>query len=339
MISSLLHSLVSAFKTRRSLALENLALRQQLAVLQRSAKRPRVSNVDRGFWVLLRRIWTDWDSVLVIVKPETVVRWHRAGFRRYWTWKSRRRRPGRPSVAPEVRELIRDISRSNPLWGAPRVHGELMKLGISISQAAVSKYMVRDRKPPSQTWRSFLDNHLADLVSIDFFTVPTATFRVLFVFVVLSHERRRIVHFNVTEHPSAEWTAQQMVNAFPWDTASRYLIRDRDQIYGGYFIRRVTGFGIEQVLTAPRSPWQSPYVERVIGSIRRECLDHLIVLNEQHLRRLLREYVDYYHACRTHLALEKDAPSSRPVEPPVLGKVKAIRKVGGLHHHYRRLAA
>ena len=339
MISSLLHSLVSAFETRRSLALENLALRQQLAVLQRSAKRPRVSNVDRGFWVLLRRIWPDWNSVLIIVKPETVVRWHRAGFRRYWTWKSRPRRPGRPSVAPEVRELIRDMSRSNPLWGAPRVHGELMKLGITISQAAVSKYMVRDRKPPSQTWRSFLDNHLADLASIDFFTVPTATFRVLFAFVVLSHERRRIVHFNVTEHPSAEWTAQQMVNAFPWDTAPRYLIRDRDQIYGGYFSRRVTGLGIEQVLTAPRSPWQSPYVERVIGSFRRECLDHVIVLNEQHLRRLLREYVDYYHACRTHLSLEKDAPSSRPVEPPVLGKVKAIRKVGGLHHHYRRLAA
>jgi transposase InsO family protein len=231
------------------------------------------------------------------------------------------------------------MSRLNPLWGAPRVHGELMKLGISISQAAVSKYMVRDRKPPSQTWRSFLDNHLGDLVSIDFFTVPTATFRVLFVFVVLSHERRRIVHFNVTEHPSEEWTAQQMVNAFPWDTAPRYLIRDRDPIYGGYFNRRVTGLGIKQVLTAPRSPWQSPYVERVIGSIRRECLDHLIVLNDQHLRRLLREYVDYYHACRTHLSLEKDAPCSRPVEPPVLGKVRAIRKVGGLNHHYRRLAA
>ena len=264
MISSLLRSLVSAFKTRRSLALENLALRQQLAVFQRSAKRPRISNVDRGFWVLLRRIWPDWDSVLIIVKPETVVRWHRAGFRRYWTWKSRRRRPGRPSVALEVRELIRDMSRSNPIWGAPRVHGELMKLGLSISQAAVSKYMVRDRKPPSQTWRSFLDKHLADLVSIDFFTVPSATFRVLFVFVVLSHERRRIVHFNVTEHPSAEWTAQQMVNAFPWDTAPRYLIRDRDQIYGGDFSRRVTGLFIKQVLTAPRAPWQSVLAQRLI---------------------------------------------------------------------------
>jgi len=219
------------------------------------------------------------------------------------------------------------------------VHGELMKLGISISQAAVSKYMVRHRKPPSQTWRSFLDNHLRDLVSIDFFTVPTATFRVLFVFVVLCHDRRRIVHLNVTDHPSAEWTAQQMVDAFPWDTAPRYLLRDRDQIYGGYFDRRVEGLGIEQVLSAPRSPWQNPFVERIIGSIRRECLDHVIVLDERHLRRILREYVDYYHSCRTHLSLQKDAPVSRPVEPPEMGNVTATPKVGGLHHQYTRLAA
>jgi hypothetical protein len=216
-------------------------------------KRARLSDVDRGFWVLLRRIWTDWERVLVIVKPETVIRWHRAGFKRYWTWKSRRRRSGRPGVAPEVRKLIREMCRANPVWGAPRVHGELVKLGISISQAAVSKYIVRHRKPPSQTWRSFLDNHVKDLVSIDFFTLPTATFRVLFVFVVLRQDRRRLVHFNVTEHPSAEWTAQQIVEAFPWDTAPRYLIRDRDQNYGAYFDRRVTGLGIQQVLTAPRS--------------------------------------------------------------------------------------
>ena len=252
MISSLVPALISAFKARRELALENVALRQQLAVLRRSVKRPRLSNVDRVFWVLLRRIWTDWESVLVIVKPETVIRWHRCGFRRYWTWKSRRRRPGRLGVAPEIRELIRNMSRANPLWGAPRVHGELAKLGISISQAAVSKYMVRHRTPPSHTWRSFLDNHAKDLVSLDFFTLPTATFKVLFVFIVLRHDRRRIVHFNVTEHPSAEWTAQQMVDAFPWDTAPRYLVRDRDQTYGAYFDTRVDGLGMEQVLTAPR---------------------------------------------------------------------------------------
>ena len=231
------------------------------------------------------------------------------------------------------------MSRSNPLWGAPRVHGELMKLGISISQAAVSKYMVRHRKPPSQAWRSFLDNHVKDLVSVDFFTLPTATFRVLFVFIVLRHDRRRIVHFNVTDHPSAEWTAQQIVDAFPWDTAPRYMLRDRDGIYGRYFNRRVAGLGVEQVLTAPRSPWQSPYVERVIGSIRRECLDHVIVLDERHLRRILRDYIDYYHSCRTHLSLEKDAPKPRPIESQVIGPVTTVPKVGGLHHYCTRLAA
>ena len=188
------------------------------------------------------------------------------------------------------------------------MHGELAKLGISISQAAVSKYMIRHPKPPSQTWRSFLDNHVEDLVPIDFFTLPTATFRILFVVIILRHDRRRIVHFNVTEHPSPEWTAQQIVDAFPWDTA-------------------------------PRSPWQSPYVERVIGSIRRECLDHVIVLDERHLRRILREYVDYYHSYRTHLSLEKDAPEQRPVQWPSMGRVTAIPKVGGLHHYYSRLAA
>ena len=230
--------------------------------------------------------------MLVIVKPETVVRWHRAGFRRYWTWKNRKRRPGRPGVALEVRELIRDMSQANPLWGAPRVHGELTKLGISIFQAAVSKYMIRHRKPPPQTWRSFLDNHVKDLVSVDFFTLLTATFRVLFI--VLRHDRRRIAHFNATDRPSAEWTAQQIVDAFPWESAPRFMLRERDGVYDRYFSQRVAGIGVDEVRTSPRSPWQNPYVERLIGSIRRECLDHVIVLDERHLRRILREYVDYY---------------------------------------------
>ena len=339
MIWSLLRSLISAFNTRRSLALENLALRQQLVVLQRSVKRPRLSNVDRCFWVWLRRVWTDCDSVLLIVKPETVVRWHRAGFRRYWTWKSRKRRPGRPGVAPEIRELIRTMSGSNPLWGAPRVHGELMKLGISISQAAVSKYMVRHRKPPSQTWRSFLDNHVKDLVSVNVFTLPTATLR---FYSSLSFSVTIVVGSFISTSRTIllqEWTAQQMVEAFPWDSAPRYLLRDRDRIYGRYFNRRVAGLSIRQVLTAPRSPWQSPYVERVVGSIRRECLDHVIVLNERHPTRILREYIDYYHSCRTHLSLEKDAPEPRVVESPEMGRVTAVPKVGGLHHYYTRLAA
>ena len=320
MIRSLLCSLRSAFKTRRGLALENPALRQQLAVLQQAVKRPRLSQGDRWFWVLLRRIWAEWNQVLLIVKPETVVRWHRAGFRRYWTWKSRRRRPGRPGVAPEIFDLILRISTANPLWGAPRVHGELLKLGISIAQATVSKYLVRHRTPPSQTWRSFLKNHVPDLVSIDFFTVPTATFRVLFVFVVLRHDRRRIVHVNVTEHPSAAWTAQQIVEAFPWDSAPRYLLRDRDGVYGPSFTQRVVALGIQPVRTAPRSPWQNPFVERVIGSLRRECLDHLIVLDERHLTRMLREYVDDSHACRTHWT------KTRVSSPQVVRSCRAVER-------------
>ena len=339
MISTFLRSLLSAFKTRRALSLENLALRQQVAVLRRSVTRLRLSNVDRVFWVLLFRIWKDWRRALVIVKPETVTRWHRSGFKRYWTWKSRKRGPGRPVIDPDIRTLIRTMCEANVTWGAPRIHGELTKLGIQVSQAALSKYMIRHPKPSSPCWRSFLNNHVLDLVSVDFFTVPTATFRVLFVFVVLAHDRRRVVHFNVTEHPSAEWTAQQIVNAFPWDSAPSYLLRDRDGIFGSYFARRVAGLGVKQVLSAPRSPWQNPFVERIIGSIRRECLDYMIILDEQHLRRILRSYFDYYHSCRTHLSLEKDAPDSRPVEPSEMGKVVAIPKVGGLHHHYTRLAA
>jgi len=231
------------------------------------------------------------------------------------------------------------MSRANPLWGAPRIHGELLKLDIHLSQATVSKYMIRHRKPPSQSWKTFLKNHAPDLVSIDFLTVPTATFRILYVFLVLSHERRSVLHFAITDHPTAEWTAQQMVEAFPYDTAPRYVLRDRDKIYGSEFRRRVDGMGIEQVCTAPRSPWQNPYVERIIGSIRRECLDHLIILNATHLHRILRSYLAYYHGCRTHLSLDKDAPERRAKESPEMGKVNAIPPVGGLHHRYTRRAA
>jgi transposase InsO family protein len=215
----------------------------------------------------------------------------------------------------------------------------LLKLGIDISQATVSKYMIRHRQPPSQGWRTFLDNHVADLVSIDFFTVPTVTFRVLFVFVILAHERRRIIHFNVTESPGAKWTAQQIVEAFPWDTAPRYLLRDRDGIYGHEFTNRVDHMGITEVKTAPRSPWQNPYVERMIGTLRRDCLDHVIVVSENHLPRILRDYLAYYHGCRTHLSLEKDSPEPRRVELPDQGKIVEFPMVGGLHHRYARLAA
>ncbi len=337
MIALLLGTAAAVMKSRQALILENLALRHQIGVLRRSVKQPRLKPSDRGLWVLLSRIWGGWERSLVLVKPETVIRWHRKGFRLYWKWKSRGL--GRPRVSPEIRDLIRQMCRANPLWGAPRIHGELLKLGIEISQAAVSKYVVRHRRPPSQTWRAFLTNHARDIVSVDFFTVPTATFRVLFVFVMMSNERRRVVHFNVTTAPSAAWTGQQVVEAYPWEAAPRFLLRDRDGISGTDFVRRAKGLGIEQVVISARSPWQSPYVERVIGSIRRECLDHVIVLSEKQLRRVLRSYIAYYHGSRTHLGLEKDCPETRPVEPPHLGVIGAEPRVGGLHHRCFRGAA
>ncbi len=278
-------------------------------------------------------------SALVIVKPDTVIAWHRQGFRLFWTWKVRRGKTGRPSVPKDVRDLIRKMSRENPLWGAPRIHGELLKLGIDIGETSVGKYMVRQRKPPSQTWRTFLENHVKTMVSVDFFTVPTIRFQVLYVFLVLAHERRRIVHFNVTAHPTAEWTAQQLREAFPYDQIPGYLLRDRDGIFGRAFREDVKAMGIEEVLSAPRSPWQRAYVERVIGTIRRECLDHVIVFNEASLYRQMKSFVAYYHDSRTHLSLEKDAPESRPVQAADAGEIVSLPQLGGLHHRYERRAA
>jgi len=323
----------------RELALENLALRQQLVVMKRKCPRPRLRRVDRLFWVWLSRVWRNWRQAVVIVKPETVVNWHRRGFRLFWTWISRRRRSSRPGVNPEVRDLIRKMAAANPLWGAPRIHGELLRLGIEVSERTVSRFLPRHRKPPSQTWRAFLNNHVKDLVSIDFFTVPTATFRVLFVLIVLAHHRRRLIHFNVTENPTAAWTGQQIVEAFPEDTIPPYLIRDRDRIYGDDFRSRVRGLGIQEVMIAPQSRWQNPFAERLVGSIRRECLDHVIVLGQRHLRKILQIYFDYYRQSRTPLSLAKDAPASRRVQPPELGKVVELPQVGGLHHRYERRAA
>ena len=339
MITLILIGLLRGVRTQRSLVLENLALRHQLVVLQRTAPRPRLRTADRLFWVLLSRLWAGWTDAISVVQPATVIRWHRTGFKLFWAWKSRRTGPGRPAVAPEVRALIRHMSRANPLWGAPRIHGELQKLGLEISQAAVSKYLGRRSTPPSQTWRTFLDNHLQTLVSVDFFVVPTVMFKVLFVFVVLAHERRRVVHINVTDAPTAQWTAQQLVEAFPWETAPRYLLRDRDAVYGVAFSRRAQSMGIHEVKTAARSPWQNPYVERLIGTLRRECLDHVVVLNETHLRRLLREYLIYYHGARTHLSLAKDAPEPRRVERLDEGRIVETPMAGGLHHRYGRRAA
>ena len=280
-----------------------------------------------------------WRPPLLILTPETVLRWQRRRFRAHWTRRSGRPRPGRPPISAETAALIGTMAATNPLWGAPRIHGELRKLGLAVAERTVSRLMPKRRAPPSQTWRTFLANHVRDLVSLDFFTVPTAGLRVLFVLVVLAHHRRRVVHFNVTEHPTAHWTAQQIVDAFPNDSAPSYLLRDRDHAYGPAFRQRVKGMGIAEVLTAPSSPWQNPFAERLIGSIRRECLDHVLVLSERHLRRVLARYFSYYHRARTHLALDKDAPDVRPVELSDVGRIVEILEVGGLHHRYVRQAA
>ncbi len=324
---------------RRQLALENLALRQQLAVYKRMARRPKLRRSDRLFWVWLARVWVGWRQSLVIVTPDTVLRWQRRRFREHWTKLSRRPTRGRPRVDPEITALVIQMAAANPLWGAPRIHGELLKLGIHVAERTVSRLLPKRRTPPSQTWRTFLTNHVRDLVSIDFFIVPTVRLRVLFAFVVLAHDRRRVLHFNVTEYPTAAWTAQQIVNAFPDDSAPSFLLRDRDSIYGDAFRQRVKGMGIGEVLTAAHSPWQNPFAERLIGSIRRECLNHVLVLGERHLRRTLTRYFAYYHRARTHLSLDKDAPDGRPVERRDLGRVIPIPEVGGLHHRYVRRAA
>jgi len=331
----------SLLVTQRELALENLALRHQVAVLKRTVgtRRPQLNRWDRGLWVVLSRWWTGWQQALAIVQPSTVVRWHRDAFRRFWSKKSRAGRGGRPTLDRELRQLIRRMSKANPTWGAPRIRNELAKIGIEVSCSTAAKYLFRSRKPPSPTWRSFLDNHIKTLVSLDFFVVPTATFRVLFVLLILAYDRRRVVHLHVTADPSAEWTACQLVQAFPDETAPRYLLRDRDGVYGKAFRRRVKNLGIQEVLTAARSPWQSPYVERLVGSVRRDCLDHVIVLNEQHLRRILRRYFDYYGRWRCHLSLQGDAPEPRAVHGPELGRVIELPEVGGLHHRYVREAA
>ena len=272
------------------------------------------------------------------MQPETVIKWHRKGFKLYWKWKSRAGKPGRPRIERKIRDLIRRMSRENPTWGAPRILSELLLLGHGVAEGTVAKYMVRTRKPPSQTWRTFLDNHVGDIAACDFFTIPTVTFRVLYVFIVLRHDRRRLVHFNGAAHSCAQRIAQQIVNDFPDEETPCFLIRGRDGIYGDYFKDCVKILGIEEVPIAPRSPWQNPYCERLIGSIRRECLDHVIVLNEAHLKRILSSYFRYYHDSRPHLSLDHNSPTPREVEAPALGEVISIPKVGGLHYRYSRAA-
>jgi transposase InsO family protein len=304
------------FRSRLELMVENVALRQQLAVFKQKRSRPALRPADRAFWVLLRQVWRDWANALILVQPDTVVDWQRQGFRLFWRWISSSKRAGRPRIPREVQELIRRMARENG-WGAPRIHGELLKLGVEIDERTVSRYLVRGRTSPDkvQSWLAFLRNHRDSLVGMDFFTVPTVTFRILWVFVVLHHERRRILHFGVTDHPDASWITQQLREAFPLDTAPRYAILDRDGKYGHEVPSALQSMGVKPVRTAPRSPWQNPYVERFGGTLRRELLDKIIVFNQTQLHRVVSQFVTYYHEDRCHLGLDKDAPEPRVVRP------------------------
>ncbi len=330
-----LAGLALPFKSKGRLEAENAILRQQIMVLRRQVHgRVKLTNLDRAILVQLYR-WFPWVlRALVIVRPATVIRWHRAGFRAYWRWKSRRR-GGRPRVHSELRMFIRQISLDNPLWGAPRIHGELLKLGYEVAQSTVAKYMIRRRGRPGQDWRTFLRNHAPDAAAIDLFVVPTLGFKLLYVLLIARLDRRELVWLNVTAHPTAEWIAHQITEAFPWDEAPLYLIRDNDALYGSAFRRRLRAMGIRDRPIAPGSPWQNGIVERLIGSIRRECLHHVLIFGEAHLRHILREYRSYYNEVRTHRSINKDAPISRPVQRA--GSIVSRSILGGLHHQYARV--
>jgi putative transposase len=322
-----------------ALAVEIIALRQQLATFKARDRQPRIRPADRAFWVVLRRVWARWADALVIVKPETVVRWHRAGFKLYWNWISRRgRRTGRPPVDAEIRELIRKMATENG-WGAPRIQGELAMLGFDVSERTVSRYLrpLRRRPQARQSWLTFLRNHREVIAAIDLFVVCTATFRLLYVVFLIRHGRRQIVHFNVTEHPTAAWVVQQIREAFPFDTAPRHFIFDRDSTFSAEVVATVKAIGAKPIRTAYRAPWQNGVAERWVQTARRDLLDHVVVLNERHLVRLLREFVEgYYHPDRTHLGQGKETPARRAVEhrPSPGAKVMALPRVGGLHHRY-----
>src|SRR6202158_4925754 len=291
--------LASRFKARATLEAENLVLRQQLNVLRRrTPKRPHLNNTDRFLFVWLYRWFPSVLEVVAIVRPGTIIRWHRAGFCAYWRWRSRDR-VGRPKISAELRTLIGEMRRANPLWGAPRIHGELLKLGFDIAQSTVARYMCRRSWPPSQGWRTFLSNHTDGIAAVDLFVLPTIAFQILYCLVVIRHGRRLWISFGVTANPTAEWISRQIIEAFRWDQAPRHLIRDRDASYGPIFVRRLRAMGIRDRPIAPRSPCQNAYVERLIGSIRRECLDHMIAFGEAHLRRIVGAYAAYYNETRT----------------------------------------
>lgn len=337
-VSAVVAYIGAHFAARHRLALEIAALRQQLAVFKRKQPRPRLSRLDRLFWMVLKRVYSHWADVLVVVKPETVVSWHRAGFRVFWRWRSRQ--PGRPKINREIRQLIRRMKAENPGWGAPRIHGELIQLGFYVSEPTVSRYLQRLRRrfdeSKAKRWLKFLNNHREVIAAFDFFTVPTLNFRTLYCFFVIEHQRRRILHFNCTEHPTSNWIVQQLREALPLPCPYRYMLFDRDAKFGNDVFAFLKASGIKAIRTSVRSPWQNGIAERWIGSARRELLDHVIPLNEHHLRRLGREYLAYYHEDRTHIGLEKSTPAGRLIEHRLSGKsrIQAAPRVGGLHHRY-----
>jgi transposase InsO family protein len=337
-----LRSFPRLFRSRRDLVLENLLLRQQLIVLKARHPKPRLRPADKLLWILVRRWWPGWKQPLMVAVPETVVRWHRAGFRLYWSWLSRHRaRLGRIRIGKELRELIFRMVAENPTWGAPRIHGELQMLGFNVSERTVSRWVQRAPRSPEsgRRWKTFLRNHREAIAALDLFTVPTLTFGVLYCFFVIGHDRRRVLYCNVTRYPTSAWVVQQLREAFPYDSASKYLILDRDTKFGFEVLAAVKSLGAKPVRTSFRSPWQNGVAERWVGSCRRDLLDHVIVFNERHLKRLLADYVRYYHEDRTHLGLEKQTPGRRSRSIPRESvSVISRSRLGGLHHRYDRAA-
>ena len=325
-----------AVRSKQTLILENIALRQQIIILQRSVKRPKFNNNDRLFWIWLSSIWDNWKSVILIAKPETIVGWHRKGFKAYWKWKSRR--AGRPTIDWELIKLIRKLQKENHLWSAQRIQGELTKLGYSVCENTVAKYMQKPKPTPDQrqNWKTFLKNHAKHIVAIDFLVVRTLCFKAIYVYIALSHDRRKILHVGVSSKPHSQWAIQQLRETFAFDETTRYVIRDNDKIYSDDCKHVIGSFGLEDKPTAKHSPWQNGYCERVVGTLRRECLDHMIILNEKHLRSVLNEFVEYYNNSRTHMSLNKDSPVGRPIKTE--GKIFKKPILGGLHHVYNRAA-
>ena len=326
-------------RSRRDLLSENLALRQQLAVLKRRHPQPRFVLSDQLFWVVLKRLWSGWKQALILVQPETVVRWHRAIFKACWAWLSRHRtRPGRKRISAELHKLIFRMVAENPSWGTPRIHGELTMLGFNLSERTVSRWMRRvPRNPePAKRWAAFLSNHREVIAGMDFFTVPTLTFSVLYCFFVIAHDRRQILHCSITKHPSSPWGTQQLREAFPYDSSPKYLIFDRATNFNDGVVNIFKSFDIQPEWTSFRNPWQNGVAERWAGNCRIDLLDHVIVLNERHLRRLMNEYVRYYHDDRTHLALAKETPIGRSAAKPSDASCRVVStpKLGGLHHRY-----